>query len=174
MDRAPKCLKETSLLEASCCNGKTNTFQRLFTWALDRYMGEVKKKRNQAILSHVLEFELVYMHVVSSCRTKTLLALNDSLGLCWHSLFFFYTFIYEEMLLHVICQCLVLKVCQRCCRHTRGRVKEPVLQAGDPGLSRAFLIFRSEILWKVIYKWLYSEVAPHGGHFSIKAWISEQ
>ena len=38
-------------------------------------------KMNQAILSHVLEFELPYMHVISTLATKTLLTLNYKLGL---------------------------------------------------------------------------------------------
>lgn len=46
-----------------------------------RQMYQVKMKMKQAILSHVLEFELLYMHVISTLATKTLLTGNYSLGL---------------------------------------------------------------------------------------------
>lgn len=96
--------------------------------------------------------EIAMLHIISIPATKTLLTLSYSLGLQWHSLF------YGEML--IVCNCLVMKIRQRCCKHIESNVKEPVPRQKILTSSTALLIlgqkffgkwFRSDCMLKCLH-----------------------
>lgn len=98
---------------------------------------------------------IAILHMIRIPATKTLLTLNYSLGLQWHSFF------YGETL--IVCNCLAMKVHQRCCKHIEGSVKEPLPRLKILASSRALLILDQKFFGKwfrsdCMLKWLHMEV----------------